>query len=551
MKYRLTTLLACLCCLPITSIASEQNTDQIKNIINLVDKIGFDSPLSTWKQNFKKAGCRLFDYDYNKEIFDKTEPNAKTFTNKNNNECKGVRNAVFISKNLVDKFIIKNIPITRNRSLLDNPYQEFESELKPLFQHFTKTSDGNVIFSNNNIEVELIKEYSDSYLVIRKIDNKTLNATSSPKDILDYFVANIKPGQSNLQDLESISEDLGCKLIENTHTDHKSSTDIHYELISNRNNDSCLGLSNWIITKSDGLLKEFHLVPNSAADIISYKDALKEISTLHVNTKTDILDTHDVYKTLNSAVYFDKYGFDNEGMINFVPLSDFSYEFTQEENRQKELKEAEERRLAAEKALNEARTKAGSYTGKVFGVFTPGKTTKAMLLAKLEQQGCELNNYDYAVKSNDYRGTPCFTLPGNASIQFHFNNGITEGMTINVETPNTKDLDSFEDKFNKQFGKYNKLNPKDFDLEERETSFFESLFEEKTTVRYWSDNSMAILMIGLRDMPDMKNMNVKTLGIITFMSKSQMNDILARIENTKNKKQERVHEKKQGLDSMF
>ena len=49
----------------------------------------------------------------------------------------------------------------------------------------------------------------------------------------------------------------------------------------------------------------------------------------------------------------------------------------------------------------------------------------------------------------------------------------------------------------------------------------------------------------------MKNMNVKTLGIITFMSKSQMNDILARIENTKNKKQERVHEKKQGLDSMF
>lgn len=551
MKYRLTALLTCLCCLPLASVAAEPNTDQIINIINLIDKTGFDSPLSVWKQNFKKVGCRLASYDYNKGFFDKTEPNAKTFTNKNNNECKGVKNAVFISNNLVNKFIIRNIPINRNTTLLNDPFQQFESELKSLFPRFAKTSIGYAVFANDNIELELTKDLTDNRLIIKKADNKILSTTSSPKEILNYFVTHTIPGQSNLQTFESISKALGCQLIENTNYDSKSSTDAHYRLISNKNNDSCLGLYNGITTKSDGTLKEFYLVPNSAADIISYKDALKELSTLHVNTKTDTFDTHDVYKTLSSAVYFDKWGFDDEGVIKFVPSADFSYEFTQEENRQKELKEAEERRLAAEKALNEARTKADNYTGKVFGIFTPDETPKPMLIAKLEQQGCVLNNYDYAVKSNDYRGTPCFALPGNASIQFHFNDAITEGMTINVETPNAKDIDSFEDKFNKQFGKYNKLNPKDFDLEERETSFFESLFEEKTTVRYWSDNSMAILMIGLRDVPDMKNMNVKTLGIITFMSKSKMNDILARIENTKNKKQEKVSEKKQGLDSMF
>lgn len=553
MKYRLTTLLACLCCIPFStaSAAAQQDTNQIKTIINLVNKVGFDAPLSVWKQNFKNIGCRFVKYNYSGSFFDKTEPNAWTFTDKNNNKCKGIQNAVYISNNLVDNFVIREIPLEKSKTVLDNPQQQLESKLQALFPRFTKISGGHSIFSNENLEAELTKDFTDFNLIIRKNDNQSLNTTSSPRDILDYFVNHIKPGQDNLQSLESVAKDLNCRLIDNTDLDNKSSTDIHYRLLSNKNNGDCLGLYNGIITKSSGTLKEFYFVPNSAADIVSYRDALKELASLHINTKTDDLETHDVYRTPNSAVYFDSWAFDREGSVKFVPLSHFSYEFTQEEQRQKELKEAEERKLAAEKALNEARTKAGSYTGKVFGVFTPGETTKAMLLAKLEQQGCVLNNYDYAVKANDYRGTPCFSLPGNASIQFHFTDGITEGMTINVETPNAKDIDSFEDKFNKQFGKYNKLNPKDFDLEERETSFFESLFEEKTTVRYWSDNSMAILMIGLRDMPDMKNMNVKTLGIITFMSKSQMNDILARIENTKNKKQERVHEKKQGLDSMF
>lgn len=553
MKYRLTTLLACLCCIPFStaSAAAQQDTNQIKTIINLINKVGFDAPLSVWKQNFKNIGCRFVKYNYSGSFFDKTEPNAWTFTDKNNNKCKGIQNAVYISNNLVDNFVIREIPLEKSKTVLDNPQQQLESKLQALFPRFTKISGGHSIFSNENLEAELTKDFTDFNLIIRKNDNQSLNTTSSPRDILDYFVNHIKPGQDNLQSLESVAKDLNCRLIDNTDLDNKSSTDIHYRLLSNKNNGDCLGLYNGIITKSSGTLKEFYFVPNSAADIVSYRDALKELASLYINTKTDDLETHDVYRTPNSAVYFDSWAFDREGSVKFVPLSHFSYEFTQEEQRQKELKEAEERKLAAEKALNEARTKAGSYTGKVFGVFTPGETTKAMLLAKLEQQGCVLNNYDYAVKANDYRGTPCFALPGNSSIQFNFTDDIAKIMTINVETTNQKDLNSFEDKFNKQFGKYKKLKPKDFNLEEQEGNFFESLFEEKTTVRYWNDDSMAILMIGMRDVPDMKNMNTKTLGLIHFMSKSQMDDILARIESNKNNKQEKIDKKEQGLNSMF
>lgn len=538
--------LATLVALP--SVATENFAENSSAVIRFIDSIDLSESYANLKKKMLTNKCSAVSsskmFDGRHLIGQGKDSAAQTFSSAtNSNACQGLVNTFVLTK---DKKRVAGMTIELPPKIQPDEFRDM------LERHYGKpiSSSRHDIFLHGNRYILFSVGHLKSVIEIRPVGNPTLALNSTPEEKIKFFVGAFEPGKSNKDAVNRAAALLGCKLERRTGFMDEKTKQPEYDLASNWHSISdCLGMGAIVKFRNDNkdVLEEIEFPVQGTQALNSYRIALEKLyGKPIVNNLASFSDLY-LYDAGTSVVHYDSNNTFGPYRLHIGDRTPYAIQFEERLKKQQAEKEEAKRREEAQKQLEIERERvkreAPAYKGMIFGVATPGETSRMMLNAKLDALGCTLGQHNVAFK-RDGRNL-CFALPGETRVSFIFRNDVVQ--EVNLFTMDKPTIADLRNRFNRELGKakpYDQLVLENQDLPETKVA------KKHGKYQYWLNGGKAVVEQTMIDIPT-DNAGIVTIGIFQFQTPEKLKQTLNQIENVKAERRKTDEEAKHGFDKLF